>query len=84
MSMARTDQWIPGVSPDDRASDVAGRTLRFRLAAVQHYLPLAAEKPDEDVEYVHERAWPRGGRRLRCDCTPTCCRVVEPPGWKRA
>ncbi len=54
MSMARMDKWISGVSPDDRTSDVAGRTLRFRLAAVQHYLPLAAEKPDEDVEYVHE------------------------------
>jgi CHAD domain-containing protein len=54
MSMARMDKWIPGVSPDDRTSAVAGRTLRFRLAAVQHYLPLAAEKPDEDVEYVHE------------------------------
>src|ERR1019366_708937 len=54
MSMARMDKWIPGVSPDDRTSDVAGRTLRFRLAAVQHYLPRAAEKPAEDIEYVHE------------------------------
>ncbi len=54
MSIARMDKWIPGVSPDDRTSHVAGRTLRFRLAAVQHYLPLAAEKPDEDIEYVHE------------------------------
>jgi CHAD domain-containing protein len=34
--------------------DVAARTLRFRLAAVQHYLPLAADKSDEDAEYVHE------------------------------
>jgi hypothetical protein len=40
------DKWIPGVSPDDRTSDVAGRTLRFRLAAVQHYLPLAARDYD--------------------------------------
>src|SRR5450755_1491967 len=54
MSMARMDKWIHGVSPDDWTSDVAGRTLRFRLAAVQHYLPLAGEKPDEDIEYVHE------------------------------
>ena len=54
MSIARIGKWIPGVSPDDRTSDVADRTLRFRLAAVQHYLPLAAEKPDEDIEYVHE------------------------------
>ena len=54
MSMARMDKWIPGVSPDDRTSDVADRTLRFRLANVQHYLPLAAKKPDEDIEYVHE------------------------------
>ena len=52
--MARMDKWIAGVLPDDRTSDVAGRTLRSRLAAVRHYLPLAAEKPDEDIEYVHE------------------------------
>jgi hypothetical protein len=50
MSMARIDKWIPGVSPDDRTSDVAGRTLRFRLVAVQQYLPLADEKPDEDIK----------------------------------
>ena len=54
MSIARMDKWIPGVSPADRTSDVADRTLRFRLANVQHYLPLAAKKPDEDIEYVHE------------------------------
>ena len=53
-SMTRMDKWIPGVSPDDRTSDVARRTLRSRLAAVHHYLPLAAEKSDEDNEYVHE------------------------------
>jgi len=51
MSMARIDKWIPGVSPDDRTSDVAGRTLRFRLVAVQQYLPLADEKPDEDIKF---------------------------------
>jgi CHAD domain-containing protein len=54
MSMTRFDKWIPGVSLHDRASDVAAGTLRFRLAAVQHYLPLAADKSDEDAEYVHE------------------------------
>lgn len=54
MSIPRMDKWIPGISPDDRTSDVAGRTLGFRLAAVQHYLPLAAEKADEDIEFVHE------------------------------
>jgi len=54
MSMARMDKWIPDVSPDDRTSDVAARTLRLRLAAVRHYLPLAAERPEEDIEYVHE------------------------------
>src|SRR5450631_4260276 len=33
MSMARTDRWILGVSPDERNNDVADHTLRFRLAA---------------------------------------------------
>lgn len=55
MSSALLDKWIHDVSPDDRTSDVAARTLRRRLAAVQHYLPLAAEKCNEDMEYVHER-----------------------------
>jgi CHAD domain-containing protein len=52
------DKWIHGVSPDDRTCEVAQRTLDARCGAVQHYLPLAAEKAEEDPEYVHElRTW---------------------------
>jgi CHAD domain-containing protein/uncharacterized protein Yka (UPF0111/DUF47 family) len=36
------------------------QTLHDRLAAVRHYLALAAEKAEEDVEYVHQlRVWSR-------------------------
>jgi CHAD domain-containing protein len=60
MTTPRPDKWVQGVSPDDRTTDVAVRTLQARLAAVQHYLPLAAEQAEEDVEYVHLlRVWTR-------------------------
>ena len=49
-----TEKWIEGVSPGDRTSDVAMRTLQSRLGAVLRSLPLAAEKAEEDLEYVHE------------------------------
>jgi CHAD domain-containing protein len=63
----RPDKWVQGISPDDRVTDVAVRTLQARLAAIQHYLPLAAEKAEEDVEYVHQlRVWTRrAGAALR-------------------
>lgn len=55
-----SDKWIPDVLPDDRTVDVAVRTLRNRLGAVQHYLVLAAEKEDDDGEHVHQlRVWSR-------------------------
>jgi CHAD domain-containing protein len=54
------DKWVEGVSSRDRVDDVACRTLEARLAAIQYYLSLAAEKADEDVEYVHQlRVWVR-------------------------
>jgi CHAD domain-containing protein len=60
MTTAQFDKWILHVEPDDRTSDVVARTLASRLVAVQHYLPLAAEKAEEDAEYVHElRVWTR-------------------------
>jgi CHAD domain-containing protein len=60
MTTARLDKWAPGVSPDDRTNDVAARTLQARLAAIQHYWPLAAEKAEEDIEHVHQlRVWAR-------------------------
>ena len=47
-------KWIGGISPDQLVCEVAGRVLGARLKAVHHFLPLAAEKSDEDNEYVHQ------------------------------
>lgn len=52
--MAHFEKWIEDISADDSVWEAAQRSLRARLAAVQHFLPLAAERPNEDVEYVHE------------------------------
>ena len=54
MTALHIEKWITGVSPEDRTSAVARRALESRLAAVRHYLPLAAEEPDEGGEHVHE------------------------------
>ena len=47
-------KWTAGISPDRPVCEVAGRVLDARLKAVCHFLPLAAEKSDEDVEHVHQ------------------------------
>jgi CHAD domain-containing protein len=47
-------RWILEVSKDSTVRDVAIRTIELRLAAVQHFLPLAASEADQDVEYVHQ------------------------------
>lgn len=52
--MTDNNSWISDASPDEPVCRVAAHTIDQRLAAVRHYLPLAAERPDEDVEYVHQ------------------------------
>jgi CHAD domain-containing protein len=52
--MTQFEHWIEGITAEDSVSHVARHSLRVRLAAVQHYLSLAAERSDEDVEYVHQ------------------------------
>lgn len=47
-------KWIAGISSSQSVCEVAGRVLNARLKAVHHFLPLAAEKSDEDVEFVHQ------------------------------
>ena len=47
-------QWVEGVVPDDSLRDAAKCSLQVRLLAVQHYLPLAANRVDEDIGYVHQ------------------------------
>lgn len=74
--MGRTpaEKWLQGASPDDPAVDVARRALRSRLTVVSDYLPLAATRADEDVEYVHQlRVWARRATaavRLFADLLP--------------
>ncbi len=47
-------KWIKVDSPAEPVTAVARRTLRQRLRWMWHYLPLAAQRPEEDVEYVHQ------------------------------
>ena len=60
-------KWFHGLSADSPAADAARQVLAVRLAVVPKYLPLAAEKADEDVEYVHQLrvATRRSGAALR-------------------
>ena len=51
--MSQFEHWIEGITAEDSVSHAARHSLRVRFAAVQHYLSLAAERSDEDVEYVH-------------------------------
>jgi CHAD domain-containing protein len=52
--MTEFSKWILVASADDPVHEVAARTIAVRLAAVQHYLPLAAQRSDENIEYVHQ------------------------------
>src|SRR5262245_56380904 len=51
-------KWLPDVSPDDRAVDVAARALADRLETVRRHLKRAAKTAD--AEAVHQlRVWTR-------------------------
>jgi CHAD domain-containing protein len=47
-------KWISGVSAEQPVREAAARILDVRLRSVWCWLPLAAEKSGEDVEYVHQ------------------------------
>ncbi len=51
---APESKWVHGVSENDPLHKAAHRILQSRLSAVSYWLPLAALKSDEDVEYVHQ------------------------------
>ena len=54
------DKWLTSLRPDDPLSVAAAESLRSRIDAVRHFLPLASEQANEDVEYVHQlRVWAR-------------------------
>ena len=52
--MPNLDKWIKRESDDETACQVAVRSIGGRLSAVEYYLPLAACRADEDVEFVHQ------------------------------
>ena len=47
-------KWINGLSPGMSVADAARVVLAARFEVVRQYLPLAAERPDEDTEHVHQ------------------------------
>lgn len=51
---SRFGKWAEVAMADDSVSDAARRSLQATLAAVQHYLPLAANQASQDIEYVHQ------------------------------
>jgi CHAD domain-containing protein len=57
--VAKYTKWIEA-KPEEPVADVAARALRSRFEPVQDYLPLAAHRPHENVEFVHQaRVWSR-------------------------
>ena len=52
--VASSDKWGRSSWSNQPSSKVAHHILETRLQAVWRYLPLAAEKSDEDVEHVHQ------------------------------
>lgn len=60
MRITLPEKWIETAAADDRATDVAVFALENRLSVVFELLPLAADCPDEDMEYIHQlRVWSR-------------------------
>ncbi|MFV1966479.1 MAG: CHAD domain-containing protein [Pirellulaceae bacterium] len=57
--MAGITKWIDA-SPNELVYDVAERSIQTHLDTVHHFLPLAVQQPDDDIEYVHQiRVWSR-------------------------
>jgi CHAD domain-containing protein len=52
-------KWLPDVAPNNRAVDVAARSLESRLGAVRFYFKRAAERPDEPENIRQLRVWVR-------------------------
>ena len=48
------NNWVEGISSNESVCKVASRVLETRLKAICHWLPLASENSDEDIEYVHQ------------------------------
>jgi CHAD domain-containing protein len=51
--MSPNSKWIDGIDADGSVADAARRSLKPRLTAVAHWLPLAAYLAEHDIEHVH-------------------------------
>lgn len=67
-------KWIAGLTPGMPVEDAARVVMAARLEVVRQFLPLAAEKPYDDPEYVHQLrvGTRRAGAAVRvfADCLP--------------
>jgi CHAD domain-containing protein len=54
VAISSSNKWGKGLSPSQPTYEVAQCVLKTRLTTVWQWLPLAAEKSDENVEYVHQ------------------------------
>src|SRR5438874_1912100 len=67
-------KWIPGLTSDTPVVEAARLVLSVRLDVVGHFLPLATQHADDDVEHVHHLrvATRRTAAALRLfrDCLP--------------
>lgn len=52
--MLKSSKWIKGIEPNHPVSSVARRALDERLKRVWYYAKLAAKKPEENIEHVHQ------------------------------
>lgn len=60
--MAKASKWIEA-AVNEPTCDVAKRALWSRLGPLQYYLNLAANKPQDQIEYLHQmRTWSRRAR----------------------
>lgn len=61
-------KWIDGLKPDMPVAEAAKLVLAARFAVVRQFLPLAVEKPQEDIEHVHQLrvGTRRAAAALRC------------------
>ncbi|MBA2116626.1 CHAD domain-containing protein [Bremerella alba] len=58
--MGKNTNWLGKIEPGHSISEVAKEALRTRSSRMLEYLPLAANRWKEDVEYVHHlRTWSR-------------------------
>ncbi len=52
--MVKPSKWIEGTKPNQPVRKVARRAVDARLETVWHFAKLAAKKPGEDIEHVHQ------------------------------